>query len=77
MPSTISTIDNHPQPSVAILYIATGRYTVFWDYFYKSAEKYLLPNCDKHYVLFTDNIELLNKQSEYLNVSMIKQEALQ
>ncbi|WP_201547293.1 MULTISPECIES: glycosyltransferase [unclassified Psychrobacter] len=77
MPPTISTIDNHPQPSVAILYIATGRYTVFWDYFYKSAEKYLLPNCDKHYVLFTDNIELLNKQSEYLNVSMIKQEALQ
>ncbi len=77
MPSTISTIDNHLQPSVAILYIATGRYTVFWDYFYKSAEKYLLPDCHKHYFLFTDDeslIDSLNVQDN--DVTAVKQEAL-
>lgn len=39
---------------VAILYIALGRYTVFWDDFYKSCEKYLTP-CDKHYFIWTDS----------------------
>ncbi len=39
------------QKTVAVLYIATGRYTVFWKYFYESAEKYLLNNCLKHYSL--------------------------
>jgi len=39
---------------VAILYIALGRYTVFWDDFYKSCEQYLTP-CDKHYFIWTDN----------------------
>ncbi|WP_198331928.1 glycosyltransferase family protein [Psychrobacter aquimaris] len=64
------------KPSVAILYIATGRYTVFWEYFYRSAEKHLLPNSNKHYVLFTDNLALISKQTDYPNVTMIKQEAL-
>ena len=31
---------------VAALYIATGRYTVFWPEFYESAEKYLLQDCE-------------------------------
>ena len=39
---------------VAILYIALGRYTVFWDDFYKSCEEYLNP-CEKHYFIWTDN----------------------
>lgn len=69
--------DKNLTPSVAILYIATGRYTVFWDYFYQSAEKFLLPDCDKHYILFTDNAELLSQQSSYSNVTMIEQEALE
>lgn len=64
------------KPSVAILYIATGRYTVFWKYFYRSAEKHLLPNSNKHYVLFTDNLALTSKQTDYPNVTVIKQEAL-
>ena len=34
---------------VAALYIATGRYTVFWPEFYESAEKYLLKDCEVHY----------------------------
>ena len=31
-------MSNINQKTVAVLYIATGRYTVFWKYFYESAE---------------------------------------
>lgn len=71
-------MQNKPStPTVAILYIATGRYTIFWDYFYKSAEKYLLPDCQKHYILFTDSQTLMDQQSNYPNVTFVKQEALE
>lgn len=40
---------------IVCLYIATGRYTVFWKDFYLSAEKYLLPEAQKDYFMFTDN----------------------
>lgn len=39
---------------VAILYIALGRYIVFWPDFYKSCEKFL-GSCEKHYFVWTDN----------------------
>lgn len=42
------------KPKIAILYIATGRYIIFWDGFYQSAEKNFLPNYKKHYFIFTD-----------------------
>lgn len=39
---------------VAVLYICTGKYDVFWKDFYISYEKYFLPDCEKHYYVFTD-----------------------
>lgn len=42
---------------VAILYIGTGRYTIFWDEFYRSCEKNLFRNSEKHYFFFTDSQE--------------------
>lgn len=39
---------------IGILYIALGRYTVFWDEFYASCERYLM-HADKHYFIWTDN----------------------
>ena len=41
---------------VGILYICTGKYSVFWDRFYQSSEKFLLTEEDieKHYFVFTD-----------------------
>lgn len=60
---------------VAILYIATGRYTVFWDYFYQSAESNLLRECKKHYFVFTDDKELLKKKTDQ-NISYISQDKL-
>lgn len=38
---------------VAVLYICTGKYDVFWKDFYISYEKYFLPDCEKHYYVFT------------------------
>lgn len=43
---------------VAILYIATGRYILFWKEFYPAMEKYFLPNHEKTYFLFTDDTSL-------------------
>lgn len=44
--------------NIAILYICTGRYNVFFRDFYLSAEKYLLDNYKKHYFVWTDNDSL-------------------
>jgi hypothetical protein len=39
---------------IAILYIATGRYIVFWKEFFSSCEKYFIPDARKEYFVFTD-----------------------
>lgn len=39
---------------IGILYICTGKYHVFWEQFFQSAEKFLLPRTEKHYFIFTD-----------------------
>lgn len=53
---------------IAILYIATGRYIVFWEDFYKNAKENLLQKCNVHYFLFTDNDEI----TAPLDVTIIK-----
>lgn len=40
---------------IGILYICTGKYDVFFDGFYQSAEKYLMPETEKHYFVFTES----------------------
>jgi hypothetical protein len=42
------------KPTIAILYICTGEYVLFWENFYVSAEKHLLLDYEKHYFVFTD-----------------------
>ncbi len=39
---------------IAILYICTGKYNIFWEGFYKSSEQYFLTNHTKEYFVFTD-----------------------
>ena len=41
-------------PKIAILYIATGRYIVFWDEFYKKMEQNFLSDYPKTYFIWTD-----------------------
>lgn len=60
---------------IAILYIATGRYTVFWEHFYRSAEKNLLTDCQKHYFIFTDSTQPLIGENT-ANVTRIEQQKL-
>ena len=43
---------------IAVLYIALGRYSVFWKEFYETAEQFLLPEDEKTYFVFTDNEEI-------------------
>ena len=39
---------------VGMLYICTGKYTVFWPEFYRTFNEKFLPNCEKKYFVFTD-----------------------
>lgn len=51
---------------IGVLYICTGKYSVFWDSFYQSSEKFFLPKEEKKYFVFTDNIEILNSNNIYV-----------
>jgi hypothetical protein len=39
---------------IAILYICTGKYTIFWEDFFHSCERYFFPTKEKRYFVFTD-----------------------
>ncbi len=39
---------------IAILYVCTGKYDVFWDEFYSSSEENFYPDVEKTYFIFTD-----------------------
>lgn len=43
--------------NIAVLYICTGKYKVFWDDFYNSTEEFFFKNDTKHYFVFTDDKE--------------------
>lgn len=60
--------------SVAILYICTGEYDIFWKDFYLSCESYFLPNSHKEYFVFTDAGEIYSGGAE--RVHKIYQESL-
>lgn len=53
---------------IAILYICTGKYNVFWDGFYKSSEEYFLKDeAEKEYFVFTDNMDLCKDSHVHLH----------
>ena len=55
---------------IAILYICTGNYKVFWNDFYKSCEKNFLSKEEKHYFVFTDDLNI----DKVSNMTLINQE---
>jgi len=58
---------------IGILYICTGKYTIFWNEFYQSAQQFLLPEDEKYYFVFSDGeINTYNNP----NVTVIYQEKL-
>lgn len=52
---------------IAITYVCTGKYDVFWDEFYVSAEKYFYPYALKEYFVFTDSKRLLEEKNERIH----------
>ena len=58
---------------IAILYICTGRYTIFWPEFYASCEEFFFKGHAKEYFVFTDGAL---KYSSIDNVHRIEQKRL-
>ena len=58
---------------VGILYICTGKYSIFWKDFFKQAEKLLLPNCTKEYFVFTDAAHIYSENSSRVHKIFQKQ----
>ena len=48
---------------VGILYICTGRYTVFWPAFYRSFREKFLPESEKTFFVFTDAPSLVGEDA--------------
>lgn len=44
--------------TIAVLYICTGKYNVFWEGFFTSCEAYFIPEAEKSYFVFTDDTDL-------------------
>jgi len=59
--------------TVAILYLCTGAYRVFWEDFYTNFETHFLPECEKTYFVFTDAPAIAHQNQP--NVRRIEQEA--
>jgi hypothetical protein len=59
---------------IGILYICTGKYSIFWKSFYESSEKYFLATHQKKYFVFTD-AKIIDYQ-ENANVVLVFQENL-
>lgn len=59
---------------IAILYICTGKYEVFWKKFYKSSIKRLIPDYSKDYYVFTDAVSIYKEEQK--NVHKIEQRCL-
>ena len=58
--------------SVAILYIAIGKYDCFWDDFFSSSETFFLTDVLKVYYVFSDSKHI--KQTHQVNVIPVKDE---
>ena len=61
---------------IAILYICTGRYDVFFPEFYQTAEQLFLNNHTIHYFVFTDSTTLTQQYKETTNITFIHQNKL-
>jgi len=51
---------------IGILYICTGKYSVFWENFYKTCEENFLEGIEKHYFIFTDNKEIKSQYNVHI-----------
>ena len=50
--------------TVGLLYIATGKYSIFWKDFYLTAQQYLFPKTEKKFFVFTDLDSVYGENSD-------------
>lgn len=60
---------------VAMLYVCTGKYSIFWKDFYCSFEKFFLTDYEKEYFVFTDQNEIYG-EDENRRIHRIEQQDL-
>ncbi len=60
---------------IGILYICTGKYSIFWKKFYSSMEKNFIVDAEKHYFVFTDSPDI-EFEKENRRIHRIYQEDL-
>lgn len=53
---------------IAILYICTGKYNVFWKGFFESSEKKFLQKSQKEYFVFTDDEHLFGADQSNVHI---------
>lgn len=46
--------DEQKKPKIGLLVMATGKYTVFLEPLFRSADKFFLPGYERTYFVFTD-----------------------
>lgn len=54
--------------SIAVLYICTGNYSIFWEQFFTSSETFFVPDAVKEYFVFTDAADLPYKDHARVHV---------
>lgn len=59
---------------VGILYICTGKYSVFWKEFYRSTEELFLPDAEKFYFVWTDAEEIFAEAEKNNHLFCYRQE---
>ena len=52
---------------IAIFYVCTGSYDIFWPTFFDSCEKYFYIDAEKEYFVFTDSKKILTLQNEKIH----------
>lgn len=53
---------------IAMLYICTGKYEIFWDKFYETSKKYFYPSDEKEYYVFTDSKRIIEQKNPDVKV---------
>ena len=57
--------------SIAILFICTGKYEIFWDSFYNSCKEFFYPQEEKEFFVFTESERII--KSKYKDVQSFYQ----
>lgn len=53
---------------IAMLYICTGKYEIFWDKFFETSEEYFYPSDEKEYYVFTDSKRIIEQKKSQVHV---------